>query len=96
MYMYIYLLPLVDATHQTDKLLLHYMLVMVRCVHPCSVLGTSGENLDDLFKFSEERDRLQLLEHTLNWNHMAPTAPDTLSELTRGAAPVWCTGILIE
>ena len=54
------------------------------CVSSCTtlyrVLGTSGENIDDLFKYSEGSDRLALLEDTLLWNHITPTAPDTLSE----------------
>ena len=41
----------------------------------------SGENIDDLFKYSEGSDRLTLLEDTLLWNHITPTAPHTtLSE----------------
>ena len=44
------------------------------------MLGTSGENIDDMFKFSEGNDRLALLKGTLEWNHITPTAPDTLSE----------------
>ncbi|CAM6128086.1 unnamed protein product [Calypogeia fissa] len=41
-------------------------------------LGTSGQNIDDLDKYSEADDRLDYLERTLNWRHIAPTAPDTL------------------
>ncbi|KAK8635077.1 hypothetical protein V6N13_022955 [Hibiscus sabdariffa] len=41
-------------------------------------LGTSGQNIDDLTKYSEARDRLDFLEGTLKWRHLAPTAPNTL------------------
>ena len=41
-------------------------------------LGTSGQNVDDLFKYVHEEDRLALLEAMLRWRHIAPTAPDTL------------------
>jgi len=41
-------------------------------------LGTSGQNIDDMYRFSSEEDRLRLLELSLTWGHMVPTAPDTL------------------
>lgn len=41
-------------------------------------LGTSGQNIDDLDKYSEAEDRLDFMERTLMWRHLAPTAPDTL------------------
>jgi len=45
----------------------------------CRFLGCSGQNVEDIFKFSTLTDRLQILENTLHWRHLAPTAPDTLS-----------------
>ena len=41
-------------------------------------LGTSGEAVEDIFKFSTMSDRLKILENTFHWRHLAPTAPDTL------------------
>ncbi|XVE96105.1 hypothetical protein REPUB_Repub02eG0192500 [Reevesia pubescens] len=41
-------------------------------------LGTSGQNIDDLTKYSEAKDKLDFLERTLRWRHLAPTAPNTL------------------
>jgi DNA polymerase delta subunit 2 len=41
-------------------------------------LGTSGQTIDDIYKYIEIEDRLILAERTLHWRHMAPTAPDTL------------------
>lgn len=41
-------------------------------------LGTSGQNIDDLEKYSEARDKLEFMERTLKWRHLAPTAPNTL------------------
>ena len=41
-------------------------------------LGTSGENINNLYCFTEGLDSLELLEMTLNWSHVAPTTPDTL------------------
>ncbi|KAK3030819.1 hypothetical protein RJ639_037200, partial [Escallonia herrerae] len=41
-------------------------------------LGTSGQNIDDLEKYSEAKDKLAFLERTLRWRHLAPTAPNTL------------------
>ncbi|KIY51080.1 hypothetical protein FISHEDRAFT_38252, partial [Fistulina hepatica ATCC 64428] len=44
------------------------------------ILINSGQPLNDLFKYlpSPPHTRLSILESTLRWRHMAPTAPDTL------------------
>ncbi|XP_055356894.1 DNA polymerase delta subunit 2-like isoform X2 [Paramacrobiotus metropolitanus] len=42
------------------------------------VLGTSGQNVSDIYKNCRTNDPLDILEQTLHWGHMAPTAPDTL------------------
>ncbi|GFP91648.1 DNA polymerase delta small subunit [Phtheirospermum japonicum] len=41
-------------------------------------LGTSGQNIDDLAKYSDANGKLGFLERTLRWRHIAPTAPNTL------------------
>ncbi|XP_021282299.1 DNA polymerase delta small subunit isoform X1 [Herrania umbratica] len=41
-------------------------------------LGTSGQNINDLTKYSEAKDKIDFLERTLRWRHLAPTAPNTL------------------
>ncbi|KAF3924620.1 hypothetical protein AA313_de0202330 [Arthrobotrys entomopaga] len=41
-------------------------------------LGTSGQTIDDIFKYVDGDDRLEMMEKTLRWRHIAPTAPDTL------------------
>ncbi|KAK3405605.1 hypothetical protein EUGRSUZ_K01838 [Eucalyptus grandis] len=41
-------------------------------------LGTSGQNIDDLDKYSEAKNKLEFMERTLRWRHLAPTAPNTL------------------
>lgn len=41
-------------------------------------LGTSGQNIDDLYKYSDAKDRLEFMERTLTWRHLAPTAPNSL------------------
>ncbi|EXC04788.1 DNA polymerase delta small subunit [Morus notabilis] len=41
-------------------------------------LGTSGQNIDDLEKYSKAKDKLEFMERTLKWRHLAPTAPNTL------------------
>ena len=43
------------------------------------LLGTSGQNIDDIMRFSSYNDPMTILEHTLSWKHLAPTTPDTLS-----------------
>ncbi|KAI8336635.1 DNA polymerase alpha/epsilon subunit B-domain-containing protein [Chlamydoabsidia padenii] len=42
------------------------------------LLGTSGQNVDDIYKYINDVDRLKMAEDTLFWRHMAPSAPDTL------------------
>ncbi|XP_006625387.1 DNA polymerase delta subunit 2 [Lepisosteus oculatus] len=41
-------------------------------------LGTSGQNVNDIFKYSSMDKHLDILETTLRLSHLAPTAPDTL------------------
>lgn len=41
-------------------------------------LGTAGQNVSDIVKYSSVDDHLQILESTLRLRHLAPTAPDTL------------------
>ncbi|KAG0495233.1 hypothetical protein HPP92_006227 [Vanilla planifolia] len=41
-------------------------------------IGTSGQNIDDLDKYSIGKDKLEFIERTLRWRHLAPTAPNTL------------------
>ncbi|KXZ42854.1 POLD2 protein [Gonium pectorale] len=43
------------------------------------LLGSSGQNLDDMAKYCNVRDRLDLMERSLACRHLAPTAPDTLT-----------------
>ncbi|KAI9356311.1 DNA polymerase alpha/epsilon subunit B-domain-containing protein [Zopfochytrium polystomum] len=43
-----------------------------------SVLGTSGQNIDDIRRYVEDDDPLTLAEKTIRWGSIAPTAPDTL------------------
>ncbi|KAH8553880.1 DNA polymerase alpha/epsilon subunit B-domain-containing protein [Umbelopsis sp. PMI_123] len=43
-----------------------------------SFLGTSGQTIDDLDRYTEGCERLQLAEFTMSWRHIAPSAPDTL------------------
>uniref|UniRef100_A0A0D9VP17 DNA polymerase delta small subunit n=1 Tax=Leersia perrieri TaxID=77586 RepID=A0A0D9VP17_9ORYZ len=41
-------------------------------------IGTSGQNIDDLYKYSDAKDKLEFSERTLRWRHLAPTAPNSL------------------
>ncbi|KAL2263603.1 hypothetical protein VTK26DRAFT_6070 [Humicola hyalothermophila] len=42
------------------------------------VLGTGGQNLDDVCKYVDSADRLGMMEAMCRWRCSAPTAPDTL------------------
>lgn len=47
-----------------------------------TLLGTSGQTVDDIYKYVKSEDRLDMAVKTLAWRHMAPTAPDTLCKWT--------------
>ncbi|KAJ3548432.1 hypothetical protein NMY22_g1264 [Coprinellus aureogranulatus] len=53
-----------------------------------TILVHSGQPLNDIFKYlpNKHNSRLSILESTLRWRHIAPTAPDTL----------WCHPYLDE
>lgn len=42
------------------------------------VLGTSGQPIEDIKRYSKLEDPMDILEKTVEWAHIAPTAPDTL------------------
>lgn len=44
-------------------------------------LGNGGQPIDDVFKYVEGDERIEMMEHLLRWRCNAPTAPDTLCEL---------------
>ena len=44
------------------------------------MMGTGGQPVDDVFKYVEGDDRLEMMEQMLRWRCGAPTAPDTLCE----------------
>lgn len=51
----------------------------------CLLLGTAGQNIDDMAKYTRGRSRLDLLACCLQWRHLCPTAPDTLTCFPFGA-----------
>jgi len=46
------------------------------------MMGNGGQPVDDVFKYVEGDERLDMLENLLRWRCGAPTAPDTLCKLT--------------
>lgn len=42
------------------------------------VLGTAGQNIDDIRKFTTIDDPIECMKNSLKWSHIAPTCPDTL------------------
>ncbi|CAN6867107.1 unnamed protein product [Brassica oleracea] len=42
-------------------------------------LGTYDKKINDLHKYSEAKSKLDFVEITLRWRHLAPTAPNTLN-----------------
>ena len=43
------------------------------------MLGTSGQNVSNIYQYSGFEDRVDILEATLRGGHVSPTCPDTLS-----------------
>ena len=46
--------------------------------HGARFLGTSGQNVHDVYRYSTLESELDILAATLAWGCLAPTAPDTL------------------
>jgi len=42
------------------------------------ILGTSGQNINDVLRNCSMTDPLDALEAVVKWSHIAPTCPDTL------------------
>ena len=42
------------------------------------IMGNGGQPIDDIFKYVEGDERLDMMENMLRWRCGAPTAPDTL------------------
>lgn len=59
---------------------------LTRCTNPhaCEIdgvqfLGTSGQNVDDVSRYSTFESPTDILENMLQWRHIIPTAPDSLA-----------------
>lgn len=42
------------------------------------IVGTSGQNVDDIMRYSHIEQPLEALRCCLTWSHVSPTSPDTL------------------
>ena len=70
------LFPISDATkHETLKTVTNPYKMEIAGY---TILGTSGQNVEDITKNSSITDPLEALELILKWSHVAPTCPDTL------------------
>lgn len=54
------------------------------------MLGTGGQNVDDLFKYIDSDNRIGMMEVMCRWRCSAPTAPDTLCEFLPIEMLRWC------
>jgi DNA polymerase delta subunit 2 len=54
------------------------------------VLGTGGQNVDDMAKYVDSDDRLGMMEAMCRWRCTAPTAPDTLGKHKMTPFPMFC------
>lgn len=53
------------------------------------MMGTGGQPIDDVFKYVEGDDRLEMMESLLRWRCGAPTAPDTLCKCPQWSKPLF-------
>ena len=51
-------------------------------------MGNGGQPINDVFKYVEGDERLDMMENLLRWRCGAPTAPDTLCKLVSGFSAV--------
>jgi len=42
------------------------------------ILGTSGQNIDDVRRYTNIESPIECMKNILHWSHIAPTCPDTL------------------
>lgn len=49
------------------------------CVAGVRLLGTSGENVNNIMKYSGYESRMDIIQLTMECGHISPTCPDTLS-----------------
>lgn len=54
------------------------------------MMGTGGQPIDDVFKYVEGDERLEMMENLLRWRCCAPTAPDTLCKPQSGLETISC------
>lgn len=73
--------PVIQAAHVSIYVSCYWCLILVYIPLSFRFLGTSGQNIDDLKKYSEANDTLEFMERTLRWRHLAPTAPNTLGKI---------------
>lgn len=54
----------------------------------CRFLGHSGQPLDSMMRYISINDnnKIELLEKTLHWRHMVPTAPDSIACMSFAAS----------
>lgn len=45
------------------------------------IMGSSGQNVQDIQRFSNLDDPIDIMEKILEWGHQIPSAPDTLRNL---------------
>lgn len=53
------------------------------------LLGTGGQNVEDMARYVDSDDRLGMMEAMCRWRCSAPTAPDTLCEFYAQTGPPW-------
>ena len=73
-------------------LLIAIIIIIIVIIIIISFLGSSGENINDIIRCTDNANAIEVLLSTLEWNHMVPTAPDTLGRdhVTRTLSILLC------
>lgn len=41
-------------------------------------MGSSGQNIQDVLRFTHLEDPIDIMDKILDWGHQVPSAPDTI------------------
>ncbi len=83
------LLILIQLTLTASRM---FIIIVPTCIRSdffgCRFLGHSGQPLDSMMRYISINDnnKIELLEKTLHWRHMVPTAPDSIACMSFAAS----------
>lgn len=46
------------------------------------MIGSSGQTIQDVFRFTNLEDPIDIMDKILDWGHQIPSAPDTIRKFS--------------